>query len=196
MRSYLESNERFGKQLGRLLLAHHDLDRGTAWAFVPADSPLDRRTAFEEGGLSPARAPSWQEHVVGWLLDQLRQPSATRRVLLVEGALERRSDASLPNRADHPIVFSGDAVYYYETAESSPDDVERWLGGATWRPDVGIVTDAPRGAERFTERQELTLEELDEMAASASVIVVGAWDDEAFIFWEPSTPSTTDASSC
>jgi hypothetical protein len=33
------------------------------------------------------------------------------------------------------------------------------------------------------------------MAASASVIVVGAWDDEAFLFWEPSKPSTTDASS-
>jgi hypothetical protein len=195
LRSYLESNERFGKQLGRLLLTHHDLDRGTVWAFVPADSPLDRRTAFEEGGLSPARVPSWDERAVGWLLDQLRQPSATGRVLLVEGAVERRTDPWLQKWPDDPVVFCGDDVYFYETAQAPAADVERWLGGATWKPDVGIVTHLPHRPDRLTKRQDLTLEELSEMAGGASVIVVGAWDHEAFMFWEAPARSTTEASS-
>lgn len=195
VRSYLESNEAFGKKLGRLLVTHHDLDQGTAWAFVPAESPMDRRTAFEYGGLRPASVPNSEERVGGWLLQQLRRHGAAARVLLVEGANELRTDPWLKNRPDDPVVFCGDDVYFYEPAGAAPPDLKRWIGGATWRPDVGIVTELPRGAGRLTPRQELTLEDLDEMAANASVIVVGAWDDEAVMFWERSEPSVTEASS-
>jgi hypothetical protein len=186
VRSYLESNESMGKRLGRMLLAHHDLDQGIAWAFVPVDSPLDDRTAFEEGGLSPASAPTWEERVAGWLLQELSQQSATAGVLLVEGAYERRTDGWLEKRPDDPVVFCGDDVYYYETADAGPDQVQRWLGGATWEPDVGMVTKLPQGTDRLTNRQSITHEDLEEMAVSASVIVVGAWDAEAFFFWQPS----------
>ncbi len=186
VRSYLESNESMGKRVGRLLLAHHDIDSGITWAFVPVDSPLDRRTAFEEGGLSPASTPSWEEHVAGWLLHQLRQQSPMARVLLVEGAYQRRTDGWLQKRPDDPAVFCSDDVYRYETAETAPGDVHRWLGGAAWRPDVGIITTLPQGTDRLINRQYLSLEELEEMAVNASSIVVGAWDDEAFFFWQPS----------
>ncbi len=195
MRSYLESNQAFGKKLGRLLVAHHDLDRGTAWAFVPGDSPMDRRTAFEEGGLRPASEPDLEQRVGGWLLHQLRQPDAAARVLIVEGAHELRTDPWLENSPDDPVVFCGDDVYFYGTAESAPSDLVRWLGGATWRPDVGIVTDLPLAPNGLTNRQSLTPEELGEMAVRASVIVLGAWDDEAFVFWERPVPSTSEASS-
>jgi hypothetical protein len=63
VRAYLESNEGFGKQLGRLLLDHHEIEKGTAWAYVP-DPVLALRgdialTDFESGGVDPTNGPSW-----------------------------------------------------------------------------------------------------------------------------------------
>ena len=49
--SYLQSNEEFGKQLGRLLLAAQRIEAGIAWAFVPSPMPARRAplTDFETG---------------------------------------------------------------------------------------------------------------------------------------------------
>ena len=50
--SYLQSNEEFGKQLGRLLLAAQRIEAGIAWAFVPSPMPA-RRSA-------PDRLRNWR----------------------------------------------------------------------------------------------------------------------------------------
>jgi hypothetical protein len=185
LRSYLEANEAFGKRLGRLLLTHHDIERGTAWAFVPVDSPAESWTDFESGGLFRKVDPTWDEQVGGWLLAEVGQSSPRPRIVCVEDALARRQDGWLERNSEHRAFFCGDEVYSYETSDTPSADLTRRLGGATWRPAVGVVTALPNGVEHLTNRQSLTPEALEEMAVAATAIIVGAWDDEAFFFWEP-----------
>ena len=59
VRRYLESGARFEKRLGALLLDHHDVDGGSVWAFVRADSPPEKLAAFETGRLFPKGDPDW-----------------------------------------------------------------------------------------------------------------------------------------
>jgi len=53
LRTYLASNDGFGKRLGRLL-GGRNLDAGTTWAFVPAGSSRQKRVDFQQGGSSVA----------------------------------------------------------------------------------------------------------------------------------------------
>src|SRR4051794_15925864 len=95
VRAYLAANEEFGKRLGRLLLSHHNIDEAIAWAFVPADTPVERRTAFETGGLFPKRDREWDEVVGNWLHSQVGAPTERPRLLCVEDAYSRRQDGWL-----------------------------------------------------------------------------------------------------
>jgi hypothetical protein len=186
LRSYLEANEAFGKRLGRLLLTHHDIDRGRMWAFVPADSLPEHRTDFARGGLLREVDSSLDEVVGDWLLAELRRPSPAPRIVCVEGALERRTDGWLTKHPEYRVFFCGEDPDTYETTESPLPDLDRWCGGADWRPDLGIIAPLPAEIQQLTNRQSVPPDALEEMAAAASVIIVGAWDDEAFLFWQPS----------
>lgn len=187
VREYLDANHGFGKLLGRFLLASHDIDHGVAWAFSPARPPPERRaplTDFETGGVFPKRDPAWAEQFNLWL-NSARGKTAAPWLLCVEGALERPSDPFLDSYPDWPLFFCGDSVYTYANADSPESDVQRWLGGATWNPNVGIVTERSASLGPLTNRQLVSDAEIAELAARASAIVIGAWDDEGLMFWEP-----------
>jgi len=187
VRSYLEANGAYGKLLGRLLLAAHQIDNGDVWAFVPAELPEERRTPltdFEDGYIypDPGRQSARQESNDGWLLEaRNRVPGSW--LLCVEDAFGKPSDPFVAKRSD-PMFFCGDSVYWYETADEVDARTRIELGGAVWEPTVGIVTVMPTSVRRLN-RQTLEDAALAELAASATAIVIGAWDGEGLIFWEP-----------
>lgn len=104
VRSYLRSNEAFGKRLGRLL-ARRDLEAGTTWALVPADSSPQQRlrlkaglfpdagppVALEHGYLTPKFDPSSHAQFRRALGDLLSLPSGSPRLLCVEWAYGERT---------------------------------------------------------------------------------------------------------
>jgi hypothetical protein len=179
--SYLEASREFGRQLGPLLQASHDVDAGISWAFVPSPLPAARTAPladFETGGLFSTRDPTWPKALLSWL-DSVRGVDA--HFVCVEGALERPSDPFLES-LDQPVFFCGDSVFYY--ALLSPDEMpEWWFGGATWRPDVTVITPVP--AKLPAHRDEIDQSDLAQLAANAVAVVIGAWDDEGLIFWQP-----------
>ena len=196
LRSYLQSNGAFGKRLGPLL-ARRDLEAGKTWALVPDDSPPHQRTDFESGLFPDASPPmrvkqgylvqkfdaSAHPQVRQAVADLLSKPGPLPRLLCVEWAYARRT-APWP---DQEIFFCGDDVYGYQGADPAFEGVEWVPGGATWEPNVGMVTALPPGFEEIPHRQSITPETLEEMAAAAVAIIVGAWDGEAPLFWEPAT---------
>jgi hypothetical protein len=185
VRSYLEANGAFGKLLGPLLLQAHEIDGGVAWAFVPNPLPPERvapLTNFEDGPLYKHAA--WRKRVDTWL-DDTREAAPGSWLLCVEDGLGKPSDPFVAKRND-PKFFCRDSIYWFETADEAEDRTRIELGGAVWEPNVGIVSVMPASAGRL-DRQTLEDSALAELAASVTAIVIGAWDREGLIFWEPST---------
>jgi hypothetical protein len=189
VRSYLEANAAHGKLLGALLLAAHQIDEGDVWAFVPAQLPQERQTPltdFEDGYIypDPESRSARQASNDGWLREVCKRAHGSW-LLCVEDAFGRPSDPFVAKRND-PMFFCGDSVYWYETADEADARTRTELGGALWEPTVGIVTVIPPSG-RGLNRQTLKDPVLGELAASAAAIVIGAWDTEGLIFWEPSS---------
>lgn len=192
VRRYLEANRGFGKLLGAALLRSQGIDEGLVWAFVPAEPRPERRAPlddFESGGLYPTRDPAWADQFGLWL-DEVRGDGQGSSIICVEGALHRPSDQFLDSQPEIPVFFCGESVYFYETGNVPAEQVRRWLGGATWKPDVGIVTERPTSLDEHPSRQWINRAVLAELATRTKAVVIGAWDGEGLVFWEPARKHT------
>lgn len=197
LREYLDANDGFGKRLGRLLLNTRAFEAGTTSAFVPSESSLQQRVNFHHGGLFPGagRGEPYRRSAVEafeiWLRDLMGSPGSPPRLLCVEDSLGRRSDAMLDQPSERTLFFCGDAAYWYATR---PEGVAKIpIGGATWTPDIAIVTTLPKGMSDIRNEQSLEPEALRDMADDAVAVIVGAWDAEGLLIWTPAggvTPST------
>jgi hypothetical protein len=65
----------------------------------------------------------------------------------------------------------------------SDEIVDELFARATWNPDVAILTQLPPRLPQ--DRGTLSRDELAHLAENAVAVVIGAWDDEGLIFWEP-----------
>ena len=179
--SYLAANGEFGKQLGPLLLASHDVRAGNVWAFLPAQLPVDRQAPlgdFETGGLMRRHDPAWRAEVRDWLQAKCQ---AGPLLLCAERALARPADPFV-ERLEEPLFFCGESVIAYRELPSE-DIVDEWFAGATWNPDVAMLTVLPPSLPQ--DRGTISRTELAHLAENAVGVVIGAWDDEGAIFWEP-----------
>jgi hypothetical protein len=198
VRSYLQANERFNKRLGRLL-ARRDIASGTTWGLVPSEAPPDRRSAFDDSLFPPSTPPIKVER--GFMVANfvpaespqireavralLEKPGGTA-LLVIEHAFSFRSDFKLPpDQSAHQVFFCGDDVYEYALADSPLDEAIRMLGGAIWRPEVGLVAALPDALDTIEHGQSLRPEQLEQMVERAAAVIFGAWDDDSLLFWEP-----------
>jgi hypothetical protein len=207
VRSYLESNQRFGKRLGRLLLERYEIELGRTWALVPANAAPDSLVNFESSVFPPA-GPG-EKVGVGYMVavfdassnaamqaaldGLLAKPRARPSLLVVESALDRRTDGW--DQPERQVFFCGDDVYDYALAEDPQAEVAWVPRGATWTPDVGIVTALPAALQSIEDRDSVSPAVLEEMAAAAVAIIVGAWDNEAPLFWESNADSQNSRAS-
>jgi hypothetical protein len=181
--SYLAMNGEFGKQLGPLLIANHDLQTASVWSFVPVPLAAARAaplTAFEAGGLVPKRDPASRGLVREWLETKC---DAGPLLLCAESALGGPTDPYVA-RLTQPVFFCGESVIDYRQLPSQ-EIVDELFAGAVWNPEVAILTDVPDVPDVPDDRSTITRAELAYLAEKAVAVVIGAWDDEGLIFWEP-----------
>ncbi len=187
IRSYLASNEAFGKRLGALL-APRDVAAGTTWAFVPAGSAPRQRLAFDDGGLFPPETSGVQKaEMKSWLGARLADPALAPSVLCIEEAYTRRTGIKSTDLPHLDFMFCGSDPYWYATDEKLRGLSSEWipLMGGLGSPDIGIVTTLPASLSGLVNRQSVPVTVLESMAASAVAVVVGAWDFEGIMVWEP-----------
>jgi hypothetical protein len=182
LHSYLEANARFGKQLGALLIEHYDITDGSLSAYVPSPLPSTRPapiTEFEYGGLYPRRDPEWAHRFGEWLAS-LARAGATDAFL--EGANESPSDGFL-RTYEWPVFFCGQSVLFHSSLSGSTLNQQLGLGGAIWRPDISIVTGLTGGLP--SDRTTIDHADLVGLVERTLAVIVGAWDEEGLVFWEP-----------
>lgn len=185
VRSYLKSNEGFGGRLGTLL-GRRNIEAGIVWALVPAGSALADRLDFEQGapflGQGSHGCPKAQ--LDEWVRSVLAARSVTP-VFCMEDALARRTDGGLERLLTQmEAFFCGERVYWFATAASSPTAaLLRW--GATWDPNIAMVATLPADQKDIHHRGSISGELLERMAAAALFVIIGAWDADGFVVWEP-----------
>jgi hypothetical protein len=197
VRSYLKANKAFGRRLGALL-QHRDIESGTTWSLVPVDSSPQERVDFEEGLFPDAGPPAKVGD--GYFVPKFRPDSNAQILTALSGLLARHDDRSYlvcvesalvqrrDSKSEGKEFYCGEDVYWYERPDAPVDMIARLLGGATWqRPNIGMVTALPDPLTHLSEGELVSVELLEEMAASASALILGAWDAESFLFWEQST---------
>lgn len=196
----MNRNEAWGKRLGRLL-TRRDLEVGKVWSFVPLGTSPETLADLQEGALfadTPVVVDElghrWQRkhepwrypQVIEWVEGLLERPGPSTPLVCSEDAHDTRNDRSV-KAYPGTLFFCGDDVYRYATADGSVEDaIATAVGDASWYPSVGIVTTLPPDLERVN-RQSLDEDRLEEMAAAAIAVIVGAWDQEGLVFWESAT---------
>jgi hypothetical protein len=181
LRSYLEANGGCRKHFGPLLIKRHHIHAGRLWAYVPSPLPSSRRaplTDFESGGLCPKSDAEWEQRFGDWLAS-LEHAGATH--VCLEGAYERPADGFLETY-ERPVFFCGESVIFYSSLRNSTLTPGLRLGGATWRPDITIIGST---TELPADRETVQPIDVARLVESTLAVVMGAWDDEGLIFWEP-----------
>ena len=204
LRSYLARNAEVGNLLGPLV-SQRDLEAGSTWAFLPSATSERARANFEAGGLVPQgrRVPNPDGTVfvylrtdlvdipvIEWVAGQLDSDASGKAVICVEDAITRRSHLTrAPSELALPTVLCDDHLYQYASSPSDPrlGAVVRGAQGALWQPHVGIITTWPAHLGPAQPGQDIDHATLAKIAELARAVIVGAWDCEGFLIWEPPT---------
>lgn len=182
VRSQLLMNQGY-KPLGPLL-AHHNLEYGHTWAFVPADSSASQRTSFD--GSWSGFEFHWKDQVAQWLADTTREQVGARGLLCFEHwAAEQDDPVIQTSEGVGDVFFCGNDVYEAVTQSASVEAFGDLATEYLWYPTIGMVTSLPGETGQVLNRGDVTITELTTMAETAAVIIVSAWDAEGLVFWQP-----------
>ncbi len=183
---YIHECLKYGKNLGRLLLTVLGRERGRVTALVPPDIDFEkmpnlmsdfRGYVTQIGGTLTCLVELTQEFL-------LEDPN---HVCIIEDTIIRREDRVISS-LDLPILFLGSDVYYFLSTEHR-DDLEGIRGVlATLDANrvTGVMTSLPTGRSPFEDRQEMTPQDVNELAERSQMIVVDAYDGGGYLIWHRS----------
>jgi hypothetical protein len=168
-----------GRLLGRRLL-ERGLGEGRLWALVPAVRAAESAADLE--------------------FDAIRSPEE-RDALLVETAralrpyLEREPNQLLAlewwnavedlHGASAHAFLVDDSEFNYVTAADDEEQIAQTLDEVLFFPTVGVVGSMPSGVA-LPGTRELTPEHVEEILDGLRLLLIGAWDADGYVFWEPS----------
>jgi len=175
---------RNGKSLGRRLLTLLNRECGQVAALLPQDVDLKRMpelvSEFRYGGIS---------RIGGTLtcLSKMTQEFLTTdssHICIIEDTIAQREDGWLA-ACDAPALFLGSDVYYFLSSEHHDDleEIRKIVSALDAQRVTGVMTSLPEGKASPNGRQEITLEDVDEFASRAQMIVVDAYDGEGYLIW-------------
>lgn len=169
--------------LGLALADHVSDTNGRTYAYLPRDLPAAQAFAFGAGGLRESKAARDERDSI--MVEKL--VGAGRRVgddavVVAEERDGRVGDPGLENGPE-PLLTDGDFIYYWRSIGGArPDELLRVLHLSRWFPGVAAVGAWPHDETR---RREVRSAEVQAIAASATLVVVAAYDLEAEVIWEP-----------
>ena len=180
IREQLRQNRDDGRMLGRLL-AGLPLDRGATWAFVPEGAEAKAHD-FDAGIFSPEDTAELAALLAERILPRLAtpRPDGSRGVLVFEYWTDVDGHQDSPAKS----FRVGTSTFDYADAATNRAQVERLLRSALWFPTVGVVGRLPEGAGD-EDRKTLPPQTLDTLVETVELLLVGAWDADGYVLWEP-----------
>lgn len=167
-----------GRVLGRRLL-ERGLGEGRLWAMVPVARSAESAADLEFDAI---RSDEEREALM------LETARALRPLLADSGpsllALEWCNPVEYLSGGSDQAFLVGDSEFQYASAADGDDVISDVLGGALWFPSVGVIGAVPGGVA-LPDTRELTPEHVEEILDGLKLVLVGAWDADGYVFWEP-----------
>lgn len=173
-----------GKNLGKQLLPLIDRERGQVTALLPGDVDSERLSEliseFRYGGISSIGG------TLTCLTKMLQEFFAvdSSHVCIIEDTIAQRGDGWIAS-FDGPVLFLGSDVYYFLSSKHRDDldKIRRILATLDSMRVTGVLTSWPAGRDSLSEKQELTLKDVKDLAERAQIVVADAYDGEGYVFW-------------
>jgi hypothetical protein len=170
-----------GLTLSHLLLNH--LMEGVAYAMMPERySEVTCYQIMYGATFTPAEGSEARTFAVNEIVDFLR--SDLRNVCVMENAIAKPSDPFIEKKGLVCTAY-GDEVYYAVTQDKANyNEVEKTRRFAGNYPFFACMTSHDERVSMPAPGQDFSLETLQHLASRARRLVIGAFDDEAFVYWE------------
>lgn len=178
VREQLALHAKARRLLGELL-GQIDLERGRLWAIVPTERAAAATSDLEFDAIrSEAERDALARETTRRLRPLLERTPA--KLLAIE---HWKAVEDLHAAPAHAFLV-GDSEFDYVTASDPNTLVEQLLSAELWFPTVGVIATAPAGVE-LPGTRELTVGHVEEVVAGLDLILIGAWDADGYVFWEP-----------
>jgi hypothetical protein len=165
-----------GNALAHEILGVCDLATGVASAAVPPGFPADGldHPQWGQGMVSRRRSDEALADLIG---------GATPRLVVVEDPLMRPTDPVFERHARESFVFQSEVYHWRLRRQAEPyrligEFLNRWIS----YPFIAVVV---RSSRPYDAGEEVTYEEIRRLAMSVESVVVGAYDNEGYIVWQP-----------
>lgn len=144
---------------------------------MPAGLSADASEAFESGGTGACQATRALQ--LQMLAAHVAQDERSCAVFETYG---RRGDRGLADE-QAALFFAGDRVYAFATSKNSlgEDQVRHALRYAREYPLVGVLTSLPPSLARLDRNAELSDAEVRGLASRATLLMIGAYDEEGML---------------
>lgn len=181
---------RMGNTLSQMIPSCIDIHAGTFFTLLPKNTPKNRVYKFESGLLShieknethmfeyyrPTSSMDEQlsHHIINFL------SSGTNKSAVFSNVLQSPGDPNI-DLPDTITAYYNSEIYYAFQSSNVPLDVMKkciFASGMGWHFLAILTSNIPKI------NQTINIELMNEILINASEIVIGAYDDEGYIFWE------------
>ena len=205
---YLRYVLRNGHKLAELVLRDVNLTEGQIRTVLWQGCPIDDLYKFSSGGKTLRTPPSLETgkgaaSVVP--IVSLVRPIAKRLaallssikdgVLLLEDVVALRTDGSVSRLTPPPLFYSNFIYHFAMSDQATPPRIERAMKLASSLPFAwGLLSSIDiQIQKRLLASRELTLSDLEILAANCEALLVGAYDGESYLLWERNGRKKTDS---
>lgn len=173
LEQHADLTRRLGTQLKRL-----DLERGRLWAIVPVERAEQALGDLESDPIQNKEERKALARETARVLRSRLAP-APRRVLTIEwwNAMDGLYDLSA-----HGFLV-GDSLFEYATNADPDETIADLLSHMLFFPTVGMIAPVPEEVDLNV--RDLAPEVIDEAIANVELVLIGAWDADGYVFWEP-----------
>lgn len=174
--SYIRGELALGRHLGSALL-RLPIESGRAFTFLPPNvSPGDLHD-FGSGGVASGE----ENRRLALLVSAYLTTSHTGTPIGVfEHALARKQDSRKPT---FPYFTVEDSVYVAIRRGASIQQIADWAREVHAYPSIGVLSSPEGKALRIEHDSEQSPATLEAIADAADVVLIGAYDTEAWVYW-------------
>lgn len=173
IRSSLETNTTLSSCLLRL-----PLNDGKIHSYLPFGVSPSALSAFEAGGI--ASANETQEHLVEFIFSYL---NTSEIALAVFESYASPGDPFLKSADQRYFVVNNEVYYYLTFSERTAEAIGKALRWARNYPFVCALTSCSDVSLLQNQGVEVSLRFIEALASRTKIIVVGAYDEEAYLLW-------------
>lgn len=182
--AYIRECLECGKQLGKQLLTLLNKEHAQLTALLPQNvgtrRKLELMSEFRFGGIGSA------SDTLSCLMKMTQEFLATNdnHICIIEDIIVQREDRWISS-SNLPILFLSSDVYYFLSSKHHNDleMIGKVISTLDAHRVTGILTSLPKGRNPLDEREEITLEDINDFADKTQMIMIGAYDGEGVLIW-------------